>query len=79
MSKTFRRKDPKKVAAGRKGGKLSGGNFKHSKERAAMAGRKSAWERQSGKLGDFPVGLIDEHGEEIAFPDDHTVKMQGIR
>lgn len=69
MSKTYRRKDPKKVAAGRKGGRISGGNFKHSKERAAMAGRRSAWERQSGKLEDFPLGLLDG-GVEIGFPDE---------
>lgn len=65
-----KKKDPKKVAAGRKGGKLSGGNFKRNRERARMAGRKSAWSRNSGKLADYPVGLIDEQGNEIAFPDD---------
>lgn len=69
MSKTFRRnKDPKKVAAGRKGGKLSGGNFKHSKERATMAGRRSAWSKNSGKLEDYPLGLIDNDGKEVPFP-----------
>ena len=62
------KKDPKKVRAGRLGGQKSGGNFKHNREAAQMAGRKSAWERSSGKLGDFPVGLINPEGQEIAFP-----------
>lgn len=68
MSRTIRRKDPKKVAAGRKGGRLSGGNFKRNKEAASMAGRKSAWARNSGKLADYPIGLIDNNGQEVPFP-----------
>lgn len=61
-------KDPKKVRAGRLGGQKSGGNFKHNKQAATMAGRRSAWKRQSGKLEDFPLGLIDDNGREVPFP-----------
>lgn len=55
----MKRKDPKKVAAGRKGGKLSGGNFKNNKEHASRAGRRSAWIRHSGKLEDYPLEFED--------------------
>jgi len=61
-------KDPKKVAAGRKGGKASPTNFKRNKRGASIAGQRSAWARNSGKLEDFPLGLLDE-GKEILFPD----------
>lgn len=54
-----RRKDPKKVAAGRLGGRKSGGNFKHNKEAASRAGKKSAWNRNSGRLEDFPLDYED--------------------
>lgn len=54
-----REKDPQKVAAGRKGGKVSGGNFKNNKEHASKAGRKSAWMRHSGKLADYPLEYED--------------------
>lgn len=63
-------KDPKKVRAGRLGGKKSGGNFKHNKKAASMAGKRSAWKRSSGKLADYPLGLLDEGGREIPFPDE---------
>lgn len=53
------KKDPKKVAAGRKGGRLSGANFKRNKELASRAGRKSAWLRGSGKLEDYPLEFED--------------------
>lgn len=62
------KKDPKKVRAGRMGGKVSGGNFKHNREAAQLAGRKSAWNRGEQKLSDYPLGLLDE-GREMAFPD----------
>lgn len=52
-------KDPAKVEAGRKGGKASGGNFKHDRDRAAKAGRLSAWKRSSQRLQDFPLELED--------------------
>lgn len=66
----IRKKDPKKVAAGRKGGRLSGGNFKRNRDRAKLAGQKSAWLRNNGKLADYPLGLIDEDGHETPFPID---------
>ena len=54
-----KRKDPKKVRAGRLGGRKSGGNFKRNREAARAAGRKSAWSRASGKLSDFPLEYED--------------------
>ena len=54
------KKDPNKVKAGRKGGKLSGGNFKHNHDAASHAGKMSAWKRHSGKLADFPIELEDQ-------------------
>lgn len=54
-----RQKDPKKVAAGRKGGRMSGANFKHNTELAAKAGRRSAWIRHSKKLADYPLEFDD--------------------
>ena len=68
------KKDPKKVAAGRKGGKVSGGNFKRNRNRAVLAGQRSAWLRNNGKLEDYPVGLIDVTGEEIPL---HDPKAEG--
>ena len=62
-------KDPKKVAAGRKGGRASGGNFKRNKHGASIAGQRSAWARHSGKLEDFPIGMIDEKGKETPIKD----------
>lgn len=50
-----RQKDPKKVAAGRKGGRMSGANFKNNTDLAARAGRRSAWIRHSKKLADYPL------------------------
>lgn len=65
-------KDPKKVAAGRKGGRLSGANFKRNREGAKAAGQRSAWMRNSGKLEDFPAllerpegGLTPLHDPEV--------------
>lgn len=58
-----REKDPKKVAAGRKGGKASGSNFKRNKKLASFAGKRSAWARNSGKLEDYPLEY-----EEIPVP-----------
>ena len=69
-------KDPKKVAAGRKGGKLSGGNFKRNKRGASMAGKRSAWMRNSGKLADYPLGLLDENGKETPCPDENPVRRK---
>lgn len=54
-----KKKDPQKVAAGRKGGRLSGGNWKNNRENAAKAGRMSAWKRNSGKLEDYPLEYED--------------------
>lgn len=73
------KKDPKKVRAGRLGGQKSGGNFKHNKQAATMAGRRSAWKRQSGKLEDFPIGLIDDNGREVPFPVESTEKRRRAR
>lgn len=73
------KKDPKKVRAGRLGGQKSGGNFKHNKQAATMAGRRSAWNRQSGKLEDFPLGLIDDNGREVPFPVESTEKRRRAR
>lgn len=70
------KKDPKKVAAGRKGGKASGGNFKRNKQGASIAGQRSAWARHSGKLEDFPLGMLDEKGKEIPFPDDPVIRRK---
>lgn len=50
-------KDPAKVRAGRLGGRASGGNFKHDRDKAAKAGRLSAWKRSSKRLQDFPLEL----------------------
>ena len=69
-------KDPKKVAAGRKGGKASPTNFKRNKRGASIAGQRSAWARHSGKLEDFPIGMIDEKGKEIPFTDYDPKKVQ---
>lgn len=55
----MKRKDPKKVAAGRKGGKVSGGNFKNNKEHASRAARRSNWIQHSGKLADYPLEFED--------------------
>jgi len=55
-------KDPKKVAVGRKGGKLSPTNFSRNREGAKAAGQRSAWARQSGKLEDYPPLLIRPDG-----------------
>ncbi len=54
-----KRKDPKKVRAGRLGGQKSGGNFRFDKERASRAGKRSAWKRSTGKLSDFPLEYED--------------------
>ncbi len=51
-------KDPKKVKAGKKGGTNSGANFKRNKERAKIAGQRSAWNKASGLLEDFPSFLL---------------------
>lgn len=59
MKKT-RQKDPKKVAAGRKGGQLSPSNFKNNKDLARRAGQKSAWKRNGGKLKDMPFDFLAE-------------------
>lgn len=69
-------KDPKKVAAGRKGGKASPTNFKRNKRGATIAGQRSAWLRQSGKLEDFPIGMLDEKGKEIPFKDYDPPKVK---
>lgn len=69
-------KDPKKVAAGRKGGKASPTNFKRNRQAATIAGRRSAWLRQSGKLEDYPLGLIDHNGKEIPFGDEPAEKRK---
>ena len=50
-----KQKDPKKVAAGRKGGQKSGANFKNDPERASRLGKRSAWLRNSRKLEDYPL------------------------
>ncbi len=55
-------KDPKKVAAGRKGGQLSPTNFKRNREGAKAAGQRSAWMKHSGKLEDYPPLLIRPDG-----------------
>lgn len=44
------KKDPKKVEAGRKGGRVSGANFKNNRDLAIIAGQKSAFSRAIGKL-----------------------------
>lgn len=67
-------KDPKKVAAGRKGGKASPTNFKRNRHGATIAGQRSAWARNKGKLADFPLGMLDEKGKEIPFKDYEPVK-----
>lgn len=72
------KKDPKKVRAGRLGGQKSGGNFKHNKQAASMAGRRSAWARNSGELADYPLGLLDESGKEVPFPQ-HSLKREKRR
>ena len=65
-------KDPKKVAAGRKGGKASGANFKRNKRGASIAAQRRQWLKAEGKLADFPLGLLDEKGKEHPFPDPYT-------
>lgn len=69
-------KDPKKVKAGRKGGRLSGGNFKRNKKGASIAAMRKQWERAEGLLADYPLGLLDEMGHEFPFPDEHPVKRR---
>lgn len=69
-------KDPKKVAAGRKGGRLSGANFKRNKRGASMAGKRRQWLKTSGKLADYPLGLLDEKGKEIPFPDEPSARRK---
>lgn len=49
-------KDPKKVRAGRLGGKKSGGNFKRNKKGASLAGRKSAYKRAGITMDGFSTG-----------------------
>lgn len=58
-------KDPKKVAAGRLGGRASGGNFKRNRSGASLAGRKSAHAR-AGKslLSKFPLDYEYSTGPE---------------
>lgn len=77
MSKKI--KDPKKVAAGRKGGKKSSGNFKHDREKAVLAGQRSAWIRSKGKLKDYPVPFVDETGKEYAVKDPEAADAAGRR
>ena len=69
-------KDPKKVEAGRKGGKLSGANFKRNKRGASIAAQRRQWLKAEGKLADFPLGLIDEKGREIPFPEDPPIRRK---
>jgi len=63
------RKDLLKVIAGhlggKKGGPLSGGNFKRNKERARIAGQRSAWARSEKKLADYPLFYLD-NGREVS-------------
>ena len=70
-------KDPKKVAAGRKGGKLSPSNFKRNKRGASIAAQRRQWLKASGKLEDFPLGMLDEKGKEIPIKD--YVPQKGSR
>lgn len=69
-------KDPKKVAAGRKGGKKSGGNFKRNKRGASIAAQRRQWLKAEGKLADYPLGLLDEKGREIPFPDEPETRRK---
>ncbi len=69
-------KDPKKVSAGRKGGKASSGNFKRNRKAATIAGQRSAWLRNKGKLSEYPLGLIDHTGKEVPFPDPKAEKRK---
>ena len=69
-------KDPKKVAAGRKGGKVSGGNFKRNRKAASIAAQRRQWLKASGKLADYPLGLLDHNGKELPFPDDPVVRRK---
>ena len=69
-------KDPKKVETGRKGGKLSGANFKRNKRGASIAAQRRQWLKAEGKLADFPLGLIDEKGREIPFPEDPPIRRK---
>lgn len=52
-------KDPKKVAAGRKGGKKSSTNFKRNRALARKAGRRSAEKRMATRLEDFKLEYED--------------------
>lgn len=58
MSNPKQSKDPKKVKAGRKGGKLSPSNFKRNNALAVRAGQRSAWIRNGGKLKDMPPEFL---------------------
>ncbi len=69
-------KDPKKVSAGRKGGKLSGANFKRNKRGASIAAQRRQWLKAEGKLADYPLGLLDDKGKEIPFPDDPVIRRK---
>ena len=69
-------KDPKKVAAGRKGGKASGANFKRNKRGASIAAQRRQWLKAEGKLADLPLGLLDEKGREIPFPDEPVARRK---
>lgn len=71
-------KDPKKVAAGRKGGKLSGNNFKRNKEGARLAGKKSAWARGERLLADFPLGLMDKAETIVAHNIEYDLDLLNI-
>mgnify|MGYP000869433427 FL=1 len=70
------KKDPKKVAAGRKGGQASGGNFKRNKKAASIAAQRRQWLKASGKLADYPLSLLDDKGKEIPFPDDPVIRRK---
>lgn len=66
MQKPIKKKDPKKVAAGRLGGKKSPSNFKRNPELARKAGLASAFKRNGGNLEDLPTELLlDESDLEI--------------
>lgn len=49
------KKDQKKVAAGRKGGKMSPSNFKNNRALASRAGLKSALFKSGKGLARFPI------------------------
>ena len=69
-------KDPKKVEAGRKGGRLSPSNFKRNKRGATIAAMRRQWSRGEALLADYPLGLLDDMGKEISFPDEHAQKRR---